>query len=187
MSADNDVFDLEMFDGVFDDSGRTEIGWMQDVGDISVDEHVTGFQAEEGGLGASRVGASDPQNFGVLAVGKSREEVRVFLSGLGCPLLVLTQNSREFVWRIHIVSARERRHHGRVCGCCRGRENRREKSRGISLGMMVMTGSKGLGRLMSNSRGSAMMTTTLELSDGTTKTVGFGNQPCDTHGQRQGQ
>lgn len=39
---------------------------MDDVGDIAMYKDVTGLQTEDGGLGATRVGASDPEDLRLL-------------------------------------------------------------------------------------------------------------------------
>lgn len=57
----------EMADGKFDDSTGTEIGGVQDVCDIAVDEYVAWMQAKLGCLGTARVGAPDPEDLGLLA------------------------------------------------------------------------------------------------------------------------
>ena len=60
MPADDDVLDLEVLHGVLDDGEGVEVSGDQDVGDVAVDEDVAGVEAEDGGLRAARVGASDP-------------------------------------------------------------------------------------------------------------------------------
>ncbi|BCS24532.1 uncharacterized protein APUU_40976A [Aspergillus puulaauensis] len=67
VSTDNDMLYTEMADGEFDDSTGTEIGGVQDVCDIAVNEHVAWMEAKQGRLGAPRVGAPDPEDLGLLA------------------------------------------------------------------------------------------------------------------------
>jgi hypothetical protein len=58
--AENDVLDFEVGDGVLDDGRGVDVGWGDDVGDVAVDEDVAGLEAEDGGFGAARVGAAEP-------------------------------------------------------------------------------------------------------------------------------
>jgi hypothetical protein len=37
---------FEMYDGVFNDSARIDVCWGNDVGDVAVDEDVSGLKAE---------------------------------------------------------------------------------------------------------------------------------------------
>jgi hypothetical protein len=60
MSAEHDVRDFEMLDGIFDDGRDGDVGGRDDVGDVAVDEDVAGLEAEDGGFGDAGVGAADP-------------------------------------------------------------------------------------------------------------------------------
>jgi hypothetical protein len=48
VSADDDVFDLEMADRVVDDGHDVEIDVVDEVGDVAMDEHLAGFEACDG-------------------------------------------------------------------------------------------------------------------------------------------
>jgi len=91
VAAQHDVLDLEVGDGVLDDGGGVEVTGVHDVGDVAVHEDVAGLQAQDGGLGAARVGAADPEDLRVLARRQLREEIGVFLRSPGGPVLVLGQ------------------------------------------------------------------------------------------------
>jgi hypothetical protein len=56
-----------------------------------VDKDITGVKSQKGGLRATRIGTSDPQNLWLLPVGEGREEFRVITGCLCCPFLVQTQ------------------------------------------------------------------------------------------------
>jgi hypothetical protein len=60
VAAEDDVWYFDVLDGVFDDGGDWDVGWGDDVGDVAVDEDVTGLETEEGGFGDAGVGAADP-------------------------------------------------------------------------------------------------------------------------------
>lgn len=83
------MLNLEMGDGVFDDGGRAEVGWVEDVADVSVHEDITRFQAEEGGFGAASVGAANPENLRGLARCHCWEQTGVFLGGFDGPFFVV--------------------------------------------------------------------------------------------------
>lgn len=92
VSTENNVLHLEVSNGVFDDGGGVQVTGVQHVGDVTVHKDVTGLETQDGGFGASRVGASDPQDLGVLAGGEGREEFWVFFGGSVRPVLVLGQD-----------------------------------------------------------------------------------------------
>lgn len=73
VTADDDVSDLENLDRELDDRERRKVGVGQQVGDVSVHKHLSRQQIQAGFSG-SRVGASDPQNLGGLALGVSGEQ-----------------------------------------------------------------------------------------------------------------
>lgn len=54
------MLDLEVGDGVLDHSRSVDVGGRDDVGNVAVDEYITGLHAQNSGLGAARVGATDP-------------------------------------------------------------------------------------------------------------------------------
>lgn len=98
VTAQDDVLDLQVGDGVLDDRGGVEVAGVHDVGDVAVHEDVTGLQAQDGGLGAARVGAADPEDLRVLAGGQGRKEFGVFLCSPGGPVLVLGKAGLVTVW-----------------------------------------------------------------------------------------
>lgn len=60
VSAEHNVLDAEVGDGVVDDGERAEIGSVDDVGDVAVGEDITRLHAEKGRLRHTGVGASQP-------------------------------------------------------------------------------------------------------------------------------
>lgn len=60
MTAENDVADFQVGDGVFDYSVGIDVCGGDDVGDVAVDEDVTGLETQEGSFGDARVGAAEP-------------------------------------------------------------------------------------------------------------------------------
>lgn len=101
MAADDDMPHLEMLDRVRDDGLRVQVAGREDVGDVAVDEDVAGLHAEDGGFGDAGVGAADPEDLRLLALGEGGEEVGVGGGGRFGPLLVLAQGQFEGVcgWR----------------------------------------------------------------------------------------
>ena len=93
VAAKDNVLDAQMTDGEFDHRRRTQVGRVQDVGDVPVDEDVSRLQAQNGGLRASGVGAADPEDFGALADRQGSEQVRILLGSFGSPFLVRVQSS----------------------------------------------------------------------------------------------
>lgn len=64
MAAEDDVFDLQGIDGVFDYCGCGEVGRGDDVGDVAVDEAGSRFGAEDGRFGLAGVGAAESLGWG---------------------------------------------------------------------------------------------------------------------------
>lgn len=88
MAADDDVLDAEVLDGVLDDGAGAEITGVHDVGDIAVDEDIAGLEAQHASLGASGVGATQPEDLRFLTGRESREEFGVIARGVGGPVFV---------------------------------------------------------------------------------------------------
>lgn len=96
--ADDNVFDLQVRDGVFDHGAGAEVARVQDVGDVAVHEDVARLEAEHGGFGHTRVGAADPEDLRRLAGGEGREEVRLVRGRFLGPLFVLPEGEVDGVW-----------------------------------------------------------------------------------------
>lgn len=79
------MFDLKILDCILDDRQRVEVGRSQDVGNVAVNEDVTGLKAENGRLWASRVRAAYPEDLGRLPGGEACEKVRIRLLEIGSP------------------------------------------------------------------------------------------------------
>lgn len=97
MSAHDDMFDLEVRDGVGDDALAVDVGGGENIGDVAVDEDVAGLEAEDGGFGDAGVGAADPEDLRVLARGEGGEEGGVGGGGGLGPLFVLVEGEFEGV------------------------------------------------------------------------------------------
>lgn len=86
VAADENMLDLKMGDGEFDDGKRVDVGSGDDVGDVAMNEDLARLETEDGCLGDTGVCAADPQNPGRLTSGRSREEVWIVLRCFGAPL-----------------------------------------------------------------------------------------------------
>lgn len=91
VTADDNVLDFEMLDGKLDDRARAEVTGVEDICDIAVHEDIARVQAQEGGFGASRVRAAQPQDLWLLAICKGWEEIGLFACGLCSPFLIQGQ------------------------------------------------------------------------------------------------
>jgi hypothetical protein len=60
VTAQDDMFDLEMCHGVFNYRRGVDIGRRHDVGNVSVHNHITRLKAQEGCLGAAGIRATKP-------------------------------------------------------------------------------------------------------------------------------
>ena len=58
VSADDNVLDLEVADRVVNHGHDIQVDVVDQVGDVAVDEHLTGFEARDGFGGNARVGAA---------------------------------------------------------------------------------------------------------------------------------
>jgi hypothetical protein len=72
VSADDDVRDFEVHDGVLDHGLRVDVCGRDDVGDVAVDEDVSRVQAENCGFGDAGVGAADPDCTLLAYISRSR-------------------------------------------------------------------------------------------------------------------
>lgn len=89
VTADDDVFDLEEEDGVFDDRKAIEVRLADDVGDVAVNEDFAGRKSDDLVGGNAAVGATDPEIFGNLLLGEAREKARVGLANVVGPSAVI--------------------------------------------------------------------------------------------------
>ena len=102
MSAHDDMFDLEVLDGVLDHTQRVQVARVQDVGDVAVDEDIARLEAEDGGFGDAGVGATDPEDLGGLAFCERGEERGVVGGGIAGPGFVLGQGAGEVVYMVEM-------------------------------------------------------------------------------------
>lgn len=61
------MFDLEVYNRVFDHGCGVEVAGLDDVCDVAVHEDVSRLEAEDCGFRAAGVGAADPEDLWVLA------------------------------------------------------------------------------------------------------------------------
>ena len=87
VAADEDVLNLQVCDGEFNDGERVDVGCGDDVGNVAVDKDLTGLQAEDGRFGNARVGAANPKNLGRLALSGFGEEIGVGVGHARAPVL----------------------------------------------------------------------------------------------------
>lgn len=66
VATDDDMFDLEVVDGVLEDREAVEVGVGEEVGDVAVDKDFAGGEAENFVGRDPAVGAADPEIFGGL-------------------------------------------------------------------------------------------------------------------------
>lgn len=91
------MLDLQVRDRILDDGAGVDVGRADDVGDVAVDEDVTGLQAEDRRLGDARVGAAEPEDRGRLPGRERWEEGRVLVRFVGGPGGVGRKRVREGV------------------------------------------------------------------------------------------
>jgi hypothetical protein len=60
VTAQNNVLDLQVNDSVLDNRGGVDVGWGDQVADVTVDEDIAGFETEKGSFGDPRIGATEP-------------------------------------------------------------------------------------------------------------------------------
>lgn len=81
MATDDNLLDLEMGDGIFDDTGRIDVVAMHGIGNVAVDEDLARLAMADGRLWNARVCASYPQNLWRLALCQVDEGIRISLGG----------------------------------------------------------------------------------------------------------
>ena len=77
VADDDDVPHLQHIDGELHHREAVEVGVDDDVGDVAVDEHFAGQQADDFVGRHAAVRAADPQILGVLLLGERGEEARL--------------------------------------------------------------------------------------------------------------
>ena len=165
MATKDDLLDLQMADGILDDSLGAEVGRVEDIGDIAVDEDVTGLEAEDGGFRDAGVGAADPEDFGRLALGEFGQQVGFGAVGLFGPVFVGFEAVGEVVWK--------RRRRREISWVCWGRVEDLGEERGKrTLG--------GHGGCFSSSRGGAIDSNSSSLEGGVSVQL-----PCEYPHERQ--
>ena len=88
---------LEVLDGVAENAALREFPGAHDVGDGAVDEDVAGCELQEGRFGHARVGAAEPEDFGLLLFGEVGEEFGVRGVDVVGPGFVVFEASGPFV------------------------------------------------------------------------------------------
>ncbi len=85
VADDHDVLHFEDLDGVLEDGEAVEIGVVDDVGDVAVNEDLAGAEAEDFVGGDAAVGATDPEVFRALDADEFFEKVGLLGLHLGGP------------------------------------------------------------------------------------------------------
>lgn len=120
--ADDDVLDLEVANGVLDDAHHAEVDVAHHIGDVAVDEHLTGAETRDLLGGDAAVAAPDPQVIGRLASVEAVKEFRVLALLLGGPRLVVFEDALmgrfEVVWCVGHLGCLRYRSIPMVCGSC---------------------------------------------------------------------
>lgn len=93
VAADDDVLDLQMVDGIVDDTRGVEVDIADQVGDVAVDKGLTRSEAGDLLGGDARVAAPYPEVLGLLAGGQLGEELRVLGHLLGSPFRVVVEHA----------------------------------------------------------------------------------------------
>lgn len=107
VAADNDVLDLENFDGVLKDRQAIEVAMDDDVSDVAMDEKFAGGEADDIVGGDAAVGATDPEIAGGLLAFEAIEKARV-LTQFGCgPCAVIVEEVFDGNHGAYIVRAGE--------------------------------------------------------------------------------
>lgn len=77
VAADDDVADFEDIHGILHHGEEVEIRFHDDVGDVAVDENLSGGEAGDLVGGHPAVRTTDPEVLGALLVGELAEKLRV--------------------------------------------------------------------------------------------------------------
>lgn len=89
VTADNNVLDTEMTDGIVDDTHGVEVGVADEVGNVAMDKCLAWLKTSDLLSGDARIGTSNPEVLRILASSKIGEETRVGLFLVGSPLAVV--------------------------------------------------------------------------------------------------
>ena len=92
VAADDDVFDFQMRDGVFDGRGGIHVQTVNKVGDVAVHEHVARLKSHQLFRRDAAVGAADVEVFGILPVGEVFEVIGALLPLRFLPFAVVFKN-----------------------------------------------------------------------------------------------
>ncbi len=93
--ADDDVLDAQDLDGKLNRGKAVEIGVDDDVGDVAMDEHLAGQEADNLVGRHPAVGATDPQIARGLLSDQPLEELRIVPDHVGRPGLVIREKMIE--------------------------------------------------------------------------------------------
>ena len=85
VAADDDVAHLQHVDGELDRREAIQIRVHHHVGDVAMDEHLAGRQADDLVRRHAAIGAADPEVLRRLLLREAREELRVFARHVGSP------------------------------------------------------------------------------------------------------
>lgn len=93
VTADHDMLDLEVLDGVVENRGDVEVDVAHQVGNVAVHKGLAGLEARDLLGGDARVAAAYPQVLGLLALAELGEELRVLCLLVGRPLGVMLEHT----------------------------------------------------------------------------------------------
>lgn len=97
VAADDDVADFEDIHGILYDGKEVEIGFDDDVGDVAVDENLTGCEAGDLVGGHAAVRTTNPEVLGALLVGEFAEKLWIVGVDIGGPLAVALEEVSQVV------------------------------------------------------------------------------------------
>ena len=93
VAADDDVVHLQHRDRVLENAEAVEVGGDDLVGDVAVDEDLAGLRVDDRLCRHAAVGASDPEELGVLFLGEIVEILGIVAEDFLRPSLVLKEQS----------------------------------------------------------------------------------------------
>ena len=92
VTADDDVFDFQMRDGVFDGRSGIHVQTVNKVGNVAVYKHIARFKPHQLFRRDAAVGAADVEVFGILSVGEVFEVIGALLPLRFLPFAVVFKN-----------------------------------------------------------------------------------------------
>ena len=100
VAANDDVLDLENVNGELQDGHAVHVGPIHDVGDVAMNKHVAGQEADDLVGGDAAVRTTDPEIIGVLLARELEEELGIALANVFSPGAVLIEEMFENAHRL---------------------------------------------------------------------------------------